>query len=64
MNGYLAIQSVAWETGLQAVKDGADFDSFDAFVRHLQDGIRHKFRGDTTTLHEFDRQAAVSRPQT
>lgn len=40
MNGYSAIQSVAWETGLQAVKDSADFDSFDAFVRHLQDGIR------------------------
>lgn len=40
MNRPSAIQSVAWETGLQAVKDSANFESFDAFVQHLRDGIR------------------------
>jgi hypothetical protein len=40
MSNPSAIQSVAWETGLQAVKDSANFQSFDAFAQHLRDGIR------------------------
>ena len=40
-----AIQSVAWETGLQAVKDSANFDSFEAFAQHLRDGIRQNSEG-------------------
>ncbi len=33
------IQSVAWETGLNAVKESVNFRTFEEFVRHLQDGI-------------------------
>ncbi len=33
------IQSVAWETGLNAVKESVNFSSFEEFAQHLQDGI-------------------------
>ncbi len=39
MTTYYTIQSVAWETGLQAVKDSINFPTFEEFNQHLQDGI-------------------------
>lgn len=34
------LQSVAWETGLQAIRDSEQFDSFDAFAAYLKQGVR------------------------
>lgn len=34
------LQSVAWETGLQAIRDSEQFTSFDAFVAYLKQGVR------------------------
>jgi len=34
-----SIQSVAWETGLNAVKDSVSFNSFPEFAKHLQDNM-------------------------
>ncbi len=39
MTNYFTIQSVAWETGLQAVKDSVNFTTFDEFNQYLQDSI-------------------------
>ncbi len=39
MSNLPTIQNVAWETGLQAVKASANFDSFDAFAKHLRETI-------------------------
>lgn len=40
MTAASAIQSVAWDTGLQAIRDSANFTSFEAFYEHLRDGMR------------------------
>ncbi len=34
------LQSVAWETGLQAIRDSEQFESFDAFAAYLKQGVR------------------------
>lgn len=34
------LQSVAWETGLQAIRDSEQFSSFDAFAAYLKQGVR------------------------
>lgn len=39
MTIYFTIQSIAWETGLQAVKDSISFATFEEFIQHLQDSI-------------------------